>query len=202
MKVKSESEVAQSCPTLSDPMDCSLAGSDARGIFQARILLYFKLTLLSVMKCLIVIPERKLFSLKSFGIFVYLVPVSKNKLQLLLWASFESGEIEVSQGSLACCNLWGRKESDTTEQLNWIELKFLKVKQSSSQTDDRILLSPWVVGCILEHLQASGSWFLDCVNLSSPFKIPFWNFLTPSLRLYTWLWRLNISLLHSVISTF
>ena len=84
MKVKSESEVAQSCPTLSDPMDCSLAGSDARGIFQARILLYFKLTLLSVMKCLIVIPERKLFSLKSFGIFVYLVPVSKNKLQLLL----------------------------------------------------------------------------------------------------------------------
>ena len=34
MKVKSESEVAQSCPTLSDPMDCSLPGSPVHGIFQ------------------------------------------------------------------------------------------------------------------------------------------------------------------------
>ena len=38
MKVKSESEVAQSSPTLSDPMDCSLPGSSAHGIFQARVL--------------------------------------------------------------------------------------------------------------------------------------------------------------------
>ena len=38
MKVKSESEVTQSCPTLSDPMDCSLAGSSVHGIFQARVL--------------------------------------------------------------------------------------------------------------------------------------------------------------------
>ena len=38
MKVKSESEVAQLCPTLSDPMDCSLPGSSIHGIFQARIL--------------------------------------------------------------------------------------------------------------------------------------------------------------------
>ena len=37
-KVKSESEVAQSCPTLSNPMDCSLPGSSAHGIFQARVL--------------------------------------------------------------------------------------------------------------------------------------------------------------------
>ena len=37
MKVKSESEVAQSCPTLSDPMDCSLPGSSAHGTFQARV---------------------------------------------------------------------------------------------------------------------------------------------------------------------
>ena len=34
MKVKSESEVAQSCPTLSDPMDCSLPGSSVHGIFR------------------------------------------------------------------------------------------------------------------------------------------------------------------------
>ena len=38
MKVKSESEVAQSYPTLSDPLDCSLPGSSTHGIFQARVL--------------------------------------------------------------------------------------------------------------------------------------------------------------------
>ena len=38
MKVKSESEVAQSCPTLSDLMDCSPPGSSIHGIFQARVL--------------------------------------------------------------------------------------------------------------------------------------------------------------------
>jgi len=38
MKVKSESEVAQLCPTLSDPMNCSLPGSSVHGIFQARVL--------------------------------------------------------------------------------------------------------------------------------------------------------------------
>ena len=37
MKVKSESEVAQSCPTLRAPMDCSLSGSSVHGIFQARV---------------------------------------------------------------------------------------------------------------------------------------------------------------------
>ena len=36
MKVKSESDVTQSCPTLIDPMDCSLPGSSVHGIFQAR----------------------------------------------------------------------------------------------------------------------------------------------------------------------
>ena len=38
MKVKSESELAQACPTLSDLMDCSLPGSSIHGIFQARVL--------------------------------------------------------------------------------------------------------------------------------------------------------------------
>ena len=38
MKVKSENEVAQSCLTLSDLMDCSLPGSSGHGIFQARVL--------------------------------------------------------------------------------------------------------------------------------------------------------------------
>ena len=38
MRVKSESEVAQSCPTVRDPMDYSLPGSSIHGIFQARVL--------------------------------------------------------------------------------------------------------------------------------------------------------------------
>ena len=38
LKKESESEVAQSCPTLCDPMDCSLPGSSVRGILQARVL--------------------------------------------------------------------------------------------------------------------------------------------------------------------
>ena len=38
LMVKSESEVAQSCPTLCDPMDCSLPGSSVHGILQASVL--------------------------------------------------------------------------------------------------------------------------------------------------------------------
>ena len=38
MKVKSESEVTQSCPTLHNSMDCSLSGSSIHGIFQVRVL--------------------------------------------------------------------------------------------------------------------------------------------------------------------
>ena len=38
MKVKSESKIAQSYPTLSDPMDCSLPGACIHGVFQARVL--------------------------------------------------------------------------------------------------------------------------------------------------------------------
>ena len=44
MKVKSESEDAQSYPTLRDPMDCSLPGSSIHGIFQARVLEWVAIT--------------------------------------------------------------------------------------------------------------------------------------------------------------
>ena len=44
MKVKSESEVAQSCLTLRDPVDCSLPGSSIQGIFQARVLILLVIT--------------------------------------------------------------------------------------------------------------------------------------------------------------
>ena len=45
---ESESEVTQSCPTLSDPMDCSLPGSSIHGIFQARVLEWSAISYMSV----------------------------------------------------------------------------------------------------------------------------------------------------------
>ena len=50
MKVKSESEVAQSCPTPSDPMDCSPPGSSVHRIFQARVLEWGAIVLLLCVK--------------------------------------------------------------------------------------------------------------------------------------------------------
>ena len=50
MKVKSESEVTQSCLTLSYPMDCSSPGSSIRGIFQARVLEWGAIALYSQLK--------------------------------------------------------------------------------------------------------------------------------------------------------
>ena len=50
MKVKRESEVAQSCPTLSDPMDRSLPGPSIHGIFQARVLEWGAIAFSDVMK--------------------------------------------------------------------------------------------------------------------------------------------------------
>ena len=49
MEVKSESEVAQSCPTVSDPMDCSLPGSSVHGIFQTRVLEWGAITFSSIL---------------------------------------------------------------------------------------------------------------------------------------------------------
>ena len=46
-KVKSESGIAQSCPTLRDPVDCSPPGSSAHGIFQARVLEWGAMTYFS-----------------------------------------------------------------------------------------------------------------------------------------------------------
>ena len=57
MKVKSESEVAQSCLTPRDPMDCSLPGSSIHGIFQARVL---ELVAIAFSGCLLSkVPQQK-----------------------------------------------------------------------------------------------------------------------------------------------
>ena len=54
MKVKSESEVAQSCPTLRYPMDCSPPGSSVHGIFQARVLEWGAIAFSECMKAMVV----------------------------------------------------------------------------------------------------------------------------------------------------
>ena len=78
MKVKSESEVAQSCPTLSGPMDYSLAGSSVHGIFQARVLewgaIAFSVTKLdSILKSRSITLLTKVFIIKAmiFPVVIY-----------------------------------------------------------------------------------------------------------------------------------
>ena len=65
MKVKSESEVAQSCPTLSNPMDCSLQGSSLHGILQARILEWVAIAFSSDVSSFNINPEFSHFSQPS-----------------------------------------------------------------------------------------------------------------------------------------
>ena len=67
MKVKSESEVAQSCPTLSDPMDCSLPGSSVHGILQARVLEWGAIAFSNVMR----LDKFKLFVVKYLYRYFY-----------------------------------------------------------------------------------------------------------------------------------
>ena len=71
MKVKRESEVAQSCPTLSDPMDCSLPGSSVHVIFQARVLEWIAIAF-SIYQVEIILIIRRTAGLNSCS--VRLVP--------------------------------------------------------------------------------------------------------------------------------
>ena len=67
MREKSQSEVAQSCPTLSDPMDCSPPGSSVHGIFQARVLEWGASAVLHCVNCdSIIVIINQLLSLFFF----------------------------------------------------------------------------------------------------------------------------------------
>ena len=69
MKVKSESEVTQLCPTLNNPMDCSLPGSSIHGIFQARVLEWGAIAF-SVKSC-----QFYLLNISQISPFTVLTPV-------------------------------------------------------------------------------------------------------------------------------
>ena len=73
MKVKSESEVAQSCPTLRDPMDCSLPGSSAHGVFQARVLEWGAIAFSKPSYCHVANNSISFFLVSYFSLQLYLV---------------------------------------------------------------------------------------------------------------------------------
>ena len=77
MKVKSQSEVAQSCLTLSDPMDCSLPGSSVHGIFQARVLAWGAIVLSeAISNCPLLFPSSILDTFWPGGCHIFLFSFS------------------------------------------------------------------------------------------------------------------------------
>ena len=95
------SEVAQSCPTLSDPMDCSLPGSSVHGIFQARVLEWVAIAFSHICR---------IMQYLSFCDWL----VSLHILTPVLLPGKSHG-----RRSLVGCSPWGHYESDTTEQLHF-----------------------------------------------------------------------------------
>ena len=100
MKVKGESEVAQTCPTLSYPMDCSLTVSSVHGIFQARVLEWGAIAFSREMTY---IPPNLCIILLKFS----------RKYILENWCfSSQSLQIGVHRGKQLICILW-KKESES-----------------------------------------------------------------------------------------
>ena len=77
MKVKRESEVTQSCPTLSDPMDCSLPSTSVHGIFQARVLewgaIAFSFHIIELVKCSINFSPYTIAPILAISIYYFKV---------------------------------------------------------------------------------------------------------------------------------
>ena len=84
-QVKSESEVAQSCPTLHDPMDCSAPGSSVHGIFQARVLEWVAIAFSRLILNLIIFscPGKNFLKKKSITyLWPFLLSTQKHHLNL------------------------------------------------------------------------------------------------------------------------
>ena len=108
MKIKSESEVAQSCPTPRDRMDCSLPGSSVHGIFQARVLewgaiAFSSWSLLKLISIKSVMPPNHLNLCHLFLLLPSLFPsigVFSNESALhIRWPEYESFSFSISPSS-------------------------------------------------------------------------------------------------------
>ena len=118
MKVKSESEVARSCLTLSDPVDCSPPGSSVHGIFQARVLEWGA----------IAFSTGHFLVEAIFNLTLHLKQLEKEEMKnsrVSRWRRqwhptpvLLPGKSH-GQRSLVGCSPWGREESDTTERLHF-----------------------------------------------------------------------------------
>ena len=109
MKMKSESEVSQSCPTLSDPMDCNLPGSSIHGIFQARVLSGLPFPYPRISHNYTYIMGRRRGKQRMRRLDGIINPMNMTEQT--------PGDSE-GQRCLVCCHPWGHKESDTNETLN------------------------------------------------------------------------------------
>ena len=103
MKVKSEREVAQSCPILSDPMDCSPPGSSVHGIFQAIVLEWVPIA----------------FSVKRVRAWLFFgqlpSPFKTGSALCSLFLPAFSVSLELFQVLSGCCKLFGFSGKDTTK---------------------------------------------------------------------------------------
>ena len=113
MKVKSESEseVAQSCPTLQNPMDCSLQGSSIHGIFQARVLEWGAIAF-SRQKAIVHGGCKRVRHNRATLLSLFTFMHWRRKWQPT--PVFLPRESQ-GWGSWVGCHLWDRTESDTTE---------------------------------------------------------------------------------------
>ena len=130
MKVKSESEVDQSCPTRSDPMDYSLPGSSVHGIFQAR-LLEWGATAFSAFKPGANHKTHSGWEITStWGEQIFMIAVFICREDMFFSRQWQPTPVLLpgkSHGrrSLVGYSPWGLKESDTTEQLHFNKVKLL-----------------------------------------------------------------------------
>ena len=113
MKVKSESEVVQSCPTPSDPIDCSLPGSSVHGIFQAGVLEWGAIAFSDLL-------TLKVCNLKNFSFNLGYAVLLADPSQVIWRTQWHPTPVLLpgkshGQRSLVGCGPWGREESDTAE---------------------------------------------------------------------------------------
>ena len=111
----------QSWPTLCDATDGSPSGSLVPGILQARTLQWVAISFSKAWKWKVKVKSLShVRPLATSWTAAYQAPLSMGFSRQEYWSGVPLPSL---QGGLACCNSWGCKELDTTERLNWTELR-------------------------------------------------------------------------------